>query len=182
MTDMSGPLFDPSSPHYALQNALESKLGRRLDANGSPEYELTWQHWDMRSAPRICRLRASARHTADSASTSPPAAWGTPTAHDAKESGHADIEAKGLLSRPAPLAGWATPRAGDRPGHPKRAHNHNSRLEDQAQLAGLETSTPGPTPNPSTAQTTPNAELNPEFTRWLMGYPPDWSAHAAKRC
>lgn len=37
-----------------------------MDANGSPEYALTWSTWDMPSGPPICRLRASARRTSGS--------------------------------------------------------------------------------------------------------------------
>jgi len=58
-----GPLFEGSSPSAALQQSLESRLRAALDVNGSPEYELTWKHWDMPSGLPICALRASARHT-----------------------------------------------------------------------------------------------------------------------
>ena len=76
----SGPLFLPSSPSVALQSSLENKLRQTLDANGSPEYALTWSTWDMPSGPPICRLHASARHISDSGFSG----WATPTAQDAK--------------------------------------------------------------------------------------------------
>ena len=61
--DTSGPLFSASSPSAGLQSSLENRLRARTDVNGSPEYVLTWKHWDMPAGPLICALRASARHT-----------------------------------------------------------------------------------------------------------------------
>jgi hypothetical protein len=46
-----------------LQRSLESRLRQSLDVNGSPEYDLIWKKWDMKSGPPICALRASARRT-----------------------------------------------------------------------------------------------------------------------
>jgi hypothetical protein len=67
ISDTSGPLFMTSSPSIALQSSLESKLRERMGANGSPEYALTWKHWDMPAGLPICALRASARRTTDRA-------------------------------------------------------------------------------------------------------------------
>lgn len=59
--DTSGPLFTASSPSATLQLSLESKLRMAMDANGSPEFVLTWKQWDMPAGVPICALRASAR-------------------------------------------------------------------------------------------------------------------------
>ncbi len=76
--DTSGPLFTASSPSVALQSSLESRLRARMGVNGSPEYALTWRHWDMPAGPPVCVLRASARHT----SVSGFIGWPTPLAVD----------------------------------------------------------------------------------------------------
>lgn len=42
-----GGLSAGSSSSAALQSSLESRLRARLGVDGSPEYVLTWKHWDM---------------------------------------------------------------------------------------------------------------------------------------
>ncbi len=102
---------------------------------GSPEYVLTWKHWDMESGPPICALRASARRTSDNACTG----WPTPKAQEdgrtldqyergrllgyerrkGKTSG-GPASAMGGLAIAAQLAGWPTPQSLDTkgPGNP----------------------------------------------------------------
>ena len=141
-SDISGPLFDTLSPHYDLQCALESRLRGRLGVTGSPEFAVTWSHWDMSSAPQICRLRASARPTSGSGSTSQPSTaadymdpdqnealdevsgWPTPNVPDGGQ-GVGDATRVGgtyysedgqkvqlHLAAAATLAGWPTPTVG----------------------------------------------------------------------
>lgn len=105
-----GPLFEGSSPSADLQWSLESRLRAALDVHGSPEYALTWSHWDMPSGLPICRLRASARRTSDSGSSG----WPTPNAHDGRRPGPDLKSTQGAnLSRDAVIwtAGWTTPSA-----------------------------------------------------------------------
>src|SRR5690606_9334955 len=66
-----------SSRSAILQSSLENRLQARLDVNGSPEYALTWKHWDMPSGPPICALRASTRRISDKGYTG----WPTPMAN-----------------------------------------------------------------------------------------------------
>ena len=76
--DTSGPLFLALSPSAALSASLASRLQARMDVNGSPEYELTWKHWDMPAGPLVYRLRASPRRTIEPACIG----WPTPVASD----------------------------------------------------------------------------------------------------
>jgi hypothetical protein len=114
--ETSGPSSDASSPSAALQSSLESRLRARLAANGSPEYALTWKHWDMSSGPPICALRASVPRTSGNACSG----WPTPdttcsrgpdTAEPGdwkRASGH---NRRSTLNRAAWMAGWPSPSA-----------------------------------------------------------------------
>ena len=94
-----------SSPNVSLQQSLESRLRQRMDVNGSPEYDLTWKHWDMKQGEPICALRASGRRTSDSDS----GGWATPTGRDHKDGSmlHEGVPVNCLLGRQVLLvAGW----------------------------------------------------------------------------
>lgn len=75
-----GPNFTASSRSAVLQASLESRLRASLDAYGSPEYALTWKHWDMPSGPPICALLVSERRTSGNVCGGLP----TPQCMDAK--------------------------------------------------------------------------------------------------
>ncbi len=85
-----GPLFTGSSPSAVLQSSLESRLRARMAVTGSPEYALTWSHWDMPSGPPICRLRALGHRTSGSGF----GGWPTPTANDDNKSPEAHLAMK----------------------------------------------------------------------------------------
>ena len=202
---ISGPLFSASSPSADLQRSLASRLHRLLGASGSLEYGLTWSTWDMPAGLPICRLRASARRTSDSAF----GGWQTPTTGDAVRGAYTydgHDKTRPRLSNKGLVAGWATPRSvetGHSVGNPERALDHKSRLEDQVYLAGWATPTAtdhrseqgseewarqreldrrgvrlsrqvlGANTTSSRAPTGGRGSLNPEFVRWLMGFPPE---------
>jgi hypothetical protein len=140
MSGTCGPLFTASSPSAVLQRSLESKLRARMDANGSPEFALTWKTWDMPAGQPICALRASARRTAGKGFTG----WPTPQANKntknskdpqrMKENG-----AQTCLADAAHLAGWPTPQednANNSAGHKGTTF---SDLPTTAQLASWPT-------------------------------------------
>ena len=121
----SGPLFSALSPSAALSASLASRLQARMDVNGSPEYELTWKHWDMPAGPLVYRLRASPRRM----SVAGCIGWPTPRAADGHKNTRtyqgaineaqrvglrrSDLQtvAQVMVGDRLPLAGWPTPDA-----------------------------------------------------------------------
>ena len=143
-----------------LQSALASRLRQRLDVNGSLEYVLTWKTWDMPSGPPICALRASARRTSDNGFTG----WPTPRAVDSKSPGARRGGVPDTLTSVSRLAGWCTPTQRDYKGIDQNYH-------DGAINNSLPNQTHGLTTTSSTAPTEKRGALNPDHSRWLMGFP-----------
>lgn len=127
------------------------------------------------------------------------AAWPTASARDWKSSASNQHEKNARpLNEVARLASWSTPRVTGNGNHgsPTRAANHKSRLEDQVFLASWSTpratdgsnggpnqtggalSAHGTMPIGSPAETEKPGQLNPEHSRWLMGYPAEWGSCA----
>lgn len=189
-----GPKCDGSSPSAVLQSSLENRLRARMAAYGSPEYALTWKHWDMPSGPPICALRASGRRTSGNGSTG----WPTPDASVAQDGETFEtwnkrrLETKARvgngngfgtpLTIAAQLAGWPTPTKGNAEGSQigKGASSTGRRedgskatvsLNQVAQTAGWPTpSTPSGGPNVKpTATHTGGMDLEGAAT--LAGWP-----------
>ena len=124
----SGPTGSSSSPSAALQSFLESRLRARTALLGSTLYNLTWKERVTPSQRSISALRASARRTSDSASTSQPSdptlkvGWPTTTSKDSAASGARDYpptathHAGTTLTDAANLAGWPSPMRADGAG------------------------------------------------------------------
>ncbi len=199
-----GPLFNASSPSAALQRSLENRLRARLDVNGSPEYVLTWKHWDMPSGPSICRLRASARRISDSASGGWPTpmagapgtenynpagntdssrktvdlldGWPTPAKQNAEGGARKEGESRGwnTLQTVAKLAGWPTCSARDWKGCKSNQHGKNPRPLNEVAYLAS-----GPASTSFPAPTGKRGALNPAHSRWLMGFPVAWDCCGA---
>ena len=175
-----GPLFDGWSPSADLQQSLANRLRRVLAVNGSPEYALTWKQWAMLSGPPICALRASARPTSGSGCSG----WPTPKSSNDGDSDETVAmamrgECEMSLPRVAKLAGWATPRVSDNQGAAstriQNAQNGAGIYQLREQVHGAS----GPTPTSFPAATEKPGALNPEHSRWLMGYPAAWGCCGA---
>jgi hypothetical protein len=176
MNDTSGPTLETSLASVALQLSLANKLHQRLDANGSPEFELTWKEWAMPLGAPICALRARARRK----SVNGCSGWPAPNALAKNRGGLQANPAKALERREqghqlnlddcAVLAGWATPTRQD--GNSSRNTTETGQtLTDQALISGAPTMS-------SLAATENRGVLSPEHSRWLMGFPVGWTSFA----
>jgi len=152
--DTSGPTGSVSSASAALQSFLESRLRAKTASLGSTMYSLTWKARVTPQRRSISALRASARRTSDSASTSQPSGWPTPL----KSDGDGGRSSKGAsatgrtpdgrkvsvsLNHVAKLAGWPTTTTTDakssrRHGLVPGSHSGTT-LTDAALLAGWPT-------------------------------------------
>ena len=116
-----------SSPSAALQLSLGNRLRQRMDGLGSPEYVLTWKHWDMQSGPPICALRASVHRTSGKGCSGWPTprvadtsneSWETKQRRNARHLAEGRNQGKGVGGMTLPmaaaqLAGWPTPKTRD---------------------------------------------------------------------
>lgn len=116
MSGTSGRTGITSSASASLQSSLESKLRQRTASVGSTLYQLTWKPRATPSGRLICALRASARRTYASASSSERSGWPTPIVNDVTGSTHCYGKNKEILLKlpgAAKQTGWATPTTRD---------------------------------------------------------------------
>lgn len=193
----SGPLFTDSSPSGVLQSCLESRCRTALARSGSLLFALTWKLQAMPAGPSIYRLRASARRTSATVSGGSPETlmlgfYPTPTAHGP---GHRHgVELKGNswyqqgvkrqasiqmiveLFRPWPTPMAGTPRRGknSESGHTRSSRRIVSYVSGPRRFSGWIHGIPESGSTARTGTSDRPLVLNPEFYRWLMGYPTVW--------
>ena len=163
----SGDTFTDLSKRKDLHYALANRLRVRLEGLGSPLYDYKWKVWDMLQSPPIFALRASGRHTSGNVFTGDQfcldmKGWMTPRARGDALGSRWKVGQVRNLEDQARLASWATPTARDwKDGACNLQNNKVKSLLGRQVLLCY-------------APTVKGDRLNPEFTRWLMGYPKEW--------
>lgn len=169
-----GPPGTTSSASASLRLSLVNRLQRLTDTLGSTLFKLTWKEQATPSGRLFSLLRASARRTDDTEFSSWPTPMaGTPAQNGNNPAGSTDSSRKTV----ALVAGWTTPSARDwkDTGPIKDRADGTKRLDQLPRQAYL---AHGITLNGSNAVMERPGQLNPDFSRWLMGYPTAWDGCA----
>lgn len=175
----------------ALGLSLENKLQARTDSIGSTLYNLTWKRRATPTGRQIFARRAGVRRTSVSASGLLVKGWPTPTvgngmgsqlAKNASTTGKRPDGSKATVSLPqvAQAAGWQTPTAPTKTnGHQAGNSNFTTSITEALKIEqAIRVTAAGEVLTGSDAEMTSGGPLNPEHSRWLMGFPEEWTSCA----
>lgn len=142
---ISGLPFSSSSKSAALQSSLENKLRVLMDGHGSILFTLIWKVQHTASGRRICALLASGHRTYGNVFTG----WLTPHSHGPHNS-------KGIVFY--------------RECNRQIARGQESLMSEASllKLSGLDV-------NGLPIDEDNSDQLNPNHSRWLMGFPSTWA-------
>lgn len=172
-----------------LTQSLVNKLQAKTALLGSTLYKLTWKKRVTPGQLSIYALRASGRRTSDNDCGLLQKGWPTPAARDWKsELATKEFNQKRWshlrgkpLSATVLLAGWPTPTAQDHSRGIKPPRPQDKGIPLTQRVGQVEMKQPmkltasGQMLTGSSARMESGGQLNPEFSRWLMGIPEECS-------
>lgn len=194
----SGRSSTGSSASANLTRSLANRLQALLGTDGSMEYRQTWKEKTTPAGRLYWAHTASGRPTSGRDCTGWPTVMaGTPAQKGYHEAGNTD-DLPGLAGWSAPraeercqrnsrdagvapskMAGWATCAARDWRSDRGRKSNLEQYGKKGMPLPRMALLTPGAKAPGSCARTAKHGALNPEFCRWLTGYPDAWGSSGA---
>jgi hypothetical protein len=168
---------DPQA--YSAKHMARDQSSSNLAITALASWPTTQSRDGSHGGAQAKRAMGETRHGSNLDDFAMLAAWITPQAHDTTVRGNTNADhhyaPHDLLNQALTVeaASWATPQAAD-VNHARgskeyalRTMNRPQPPHNNALLAHL---TPGPTSNGSPAATAKRGQLNPDFSRWLMGY------------
>ena len=181
---ISGPSGIGSSASVALQSSLASKLYQRLRTDGSMEFA---QIWGVRTTPAglvYWAHTASVRHTLDNGF----GGWPTPAHRDYRCANARSYQQRTGSTKGEQLCNavvhWRPAAWVECPCcknflctiHGKHAHDCDCPSLEEWEETGTNPYADGTgwIEKTFSVETVGTAQLNPEFCRWLMGYPTEW--------
>jgi hypothetical protein len=151
--------------------------GRRISGRGCTSWPTPQQH------DQTVRGNTMADHhhyPHDLSNAAQMASWPTPnTPSGGPNTKSTETHTGGMdLEGTATLANWATPSTRDYKGGYQGGRIRNGKLSNDTLDVEAQLTASGPMPSGSGAATRNTGQLNPAFSRWLMGLPPEWCACA----